>query len=43
MPAEMRATPDPLVRQFVEGAADGPVRFHYAATPVAEDFGLITR
>ena len=42
-PAEMRATPDPLVRQFVEGAADGPVRFHYAATPAAEDFGLITR
>jgi phospholipid/cholesterol/gamma-HCH transport system ATP-binding protein len=42
-PAEMRATADPLVRQFVRGEADGPVRFHYAATPVAEDFGLITR
>jgi phospholipid/cholesterol/gamma-HCH transport system ATP-binding protein len=42
-PAEMRATSDPLVRQFVRGEADGPVRFHYAATPVAEDFGLITR
>jgi phospholipid/cholesterol/gamma-HCH transport system ATP-binding protein len=41
-PAEMRATADPLVRQFVRGEADGPVRFHYAATPVAEDFGLIT-
>jgi len=39
-PEEMRATADPLVRQFVEGAPDGPVRFHYAATPVAEDFGL---
>ena len=41
-PAEMRATSDPLVRQFVRGEADGPVRFHYAATPVAEDFGLVT-
>jgi phospholipid/cholesterol/gamma-HCH transport system ATP-binding protein len=41
-PAEMRATADPLVRQFVRGEADGPVRFHYAATPVAEDFGLMT-
>ena len=40
-PAEMRATSDPLVRQFVRGEADGPVRFHYAATPVAEDFGLV--
>jgi phospholipid/cholesterol/gamma-HCH transport system ATP-binding protein len=42
-PEEMRATADPLVRQFVEGAPDGPVRFHYAATPVAEDFGLLAR
>ena len=42
-PAEMRATSDPLVRQFVRGEADGPVRFHYVATPVAEDFGLVTR
>jgi phospholipid/cholesterol/gamma-HCH transport system ATP-binding protein len=41
-PAEMRETSDPLVRQFVRGEADGPVRFHYAASPVAEDFGLIT-
>lgn len=39
-PAEMRASEDPLVRQFVGGLADGPVRFHYDAVPVAEDFGL---
>lgn len=39
-PAEMRASEDPLVRQFVGGSADGPVRFHYPAVPVAEDFGL---
>ena len=29
-----------LVRQFVSAAPDGPVRFHYAAAPIAEDFGL---
>lgn len=39
-PAEMRASDDPLVRQFVGGLADGPVRFHYPAVPVAEDFGV---
>ncbi|UZG45064.1 ABC transporter ATP-binding protein [Caldimonas thermodepolymerans] len=37
-PAEMRASTDPLVRQFVDAQADGPVRFHYPAAPVAEDF-----
>jgi phospholipid/cholesterol/gamma-HCH transport system ATP-binding protein len=39
-PAEMRASEDPLVRQFVAGQADGPVHFHYPAVPVAEDFGV---
>jgi phospholipid/cholesterol/gamma-HCH transport system ATP-binding protein len=39
-PAEMRASEDPLVRQFVGGHSDGPVRFHYPAKPVAEDFGV---
>jgi phospholipid/cholesterol/gamma-HCH transport system ATP-binding protein len=39
-PDEMRATADPLVRQFVDGHADGPVRFHYPAVPLAEDFGI---
>ena len=28
---ELRATADPAVRQFMEGAADGPVPFHYPA------------
>ncbi|MEN9543964.1 MAG: hypothetical protein RLZZ598_797 [Pseudomonadota bacterium] len=37
-PADMRASTDPLVRQFVDGKADGPVRFHYAALPAADDF-----
>jgi phospholipid/cholesterol/gamma-HCH transport system ATP-binding protein len=39
-PDELRRTDDPLVRQFVEAAADGPVRFHYPAVSVGEDFGL---
>lgn len=38
-PDAMRESEDPLVRQFVTAASDGPVRFHYPATPVAEDFG----
>lgn len=39
-PEALRRTDDPLVRQFIEAAPDGPVRFHYPATPVGEDFGL---
>jgi phospholipid/cholesterol/gamma-HCH transport system ATP-binding protein len=38
-PAEMRASTDPLVRQFVNAEPDGPVRFHQAAPTLAEDFG----
>ena len=30
---------DPEVRQFIRGEPDGPVRFHYPARPLAEDFG----
>jgi len=30
-PPELHASPDPAVRQFMEGAADGPVPFHYPA------------
>ncbi|MCW7539050.1 ABC transporter ATP-binding protein [Aquabacterium sp. A7-Y] len=39
-PAEMRASTDPLVRQFVDAQDDGPVRFHYPASSVAEDFRM---
>jgi phospholipid/cholesterol/gamma-HCH transport system ATP-binding protein len=28
------------VRQFVRGEPDGPVKFHYPAPPMADDFGL---
>lgn len=39
-PQEMRQSSDPLVRQFVDGAPDGPVRFHYPAPAVQEDFRM---
>ncbi|MFW5332767.1 ABC transporter ATP-binding protein [Hydrogenophaga sp. ZJX-1] len=39
-PAELMASTEPEVRQFVRGEPDGPVKFHYPAPPVAVDFGL---
>jgi phospholipid/cholesterol/gamma-HCH transport system ATP-binding protein len=39
-PAELRASDNPLVRQFVTAAPDGPVRFHYPAVDLADDLGL---
>jgi phospholipid/cholesterol/gamma-HCH transport system ATP-binding protein len=39
-PAELMASTDPEVRQFVRGEPDGPVKFHYPAPPLAEDFGV---
>ncbi|KQW02589.1 ABC transporter ATP-binding protein [Rhizobacter sp. Root1221] len=39
-PDDMRRSEDPLVQQFVGGHPDGPVRFHYPAVPLAEDFGV---
>ncbi|MBK6852005.1 MAG: ATP-binding cassette domain-containing protein [Burkholderiales bacterium] len=39
-PAELMASTDAEVRQFVRGEPDGPVKFHYPAPPIAEDFGL---
>ncbi|AKJ27657.1 ABC transporter ATP-binding protein [Caldimonas brevitalea] len=39
-PSEMRASSDPLVRQFVDAQADGPVRFHYPAKSVLDDFRM---
>jgi phospholipid/cholesterol/gamma-HCH transport system ATP-binding protein len=37
-PQEVRASTDAYVRQFVDGAPDGPVPFHYPASGLAEDF-----
>jgi len=34
---EVRASADAFVRQFVEGAPDGPVPFHYPAPPYREE------
>jgi len=39
-PQELRSSEDPQVRQFIRGEPDGPVRFHYPARPLAEDFGV---
>ena len=39
-PAELMASTEPEVRQFVRGEPDGPVKFHYPAPEMAEDFGL---
>ena len=39
-PAELMASTEPEVRQFVRGEPDGPVKFHYPAPGMAEDFGL---
>ncbi len=39
-PAELMDSTDPEVRQFVRGEPDGPVKFHYPAPPLAEDFGV---
>jgi phospholipid/cholesterol/gamma-HCH transport system ATP-binding protein len=36
-PDQVRASRDPFVRQFVDAAPDGPVPFHYAARPLAEE------
>jgi phospholipid/cholesterol/gamma-HCH transport system ATP-binding protein len=39
-PAEVRASTDPLVHQFVNALPDGPVRLHYPGPDVEQDFGV---
>ena len=39
-PDEVRHSNDPLVKQFVTAAPDGPVRFHYPGPSVTQDFGV---
>jgi phospholipid/cholesterol/gamma-HCH transport system ATP-binding protein len=39
-PAEMMASADPYVKQFVNAEPDGPVPFHYPGTALADDLGL---
>ncbi len=38
--AEVRASTDPLVFQYVNARPDGPVRFDYPAVSIDEDFGI---
>lgn len=38
--AEVRASTDPLVFQYVNERPDGPVRFHYPAVTLDQDFGI---
>jgi phospholipid/cholesterol/gamma-HCH transport system ATP-binding protein len=38
-PDEVRNSSDPLVHQFVNALAEGPVQFHYPGLGVADDFG----
>lgn len=37
-PAELEVSDDVQVKQFMHGEADGPVKFHYPAKSLAEDF-----
>ena len=37
-PQEVRESTDPLVHQFVNALPEGPVRFHYPAADIAQDF-----
>jgi phospholipid/cholesterol/gamma-HCH transport system ATP-binding protein len=39
-PAEMSASGDPYVKQFVNAEMDGPVPFHYPGKSLAEDLGM---
>ncbi len=40
--AEVNASTDPFVRQFVDSLPDGPVAFHYPAEPLGADLGVRT-
>ncbi len=42
-PDDVRASADPFVRQFVDGAPDGPVPFHYPAQPYANELAARVR
>jgi len=40
-PDELMASEDPYLKQFLHALPDGPVRFHFPATPLAEQLRLI--
>ncbi len=37
-PDEIRNNPDPYIQQFIHGQPEGPVRFHYPAPSLEEEF-----
>ena len=39
-PQQLNASEDPQVRQFIRGEPDGPVRFHYPARSLKDDFEI---
>src|SRR5438105_6231935 len=39
-PDQLMSSNDPEVRQFVRGEPDGPVKFHYPAPTLGDDFGV---
>jgi phospholipid/cholesterol/gamma-HCH transport system ATP-binding protein len=39
-PEEVKRSADPLVQQFVQAQAEGPVHFHYPGPSVEQDFGV---
>ena len=39
-PAQLQASADPSVRQFIDAAPDGPVKFHYPGAALDADFGM---
>ena len=41
-PAEMKASTDPYVQQFLKAQPDGPVTFHFPGPSIEEDLGLKT-
>ena len=36
-PNELIQSDEPMIQQFMQGLADGPVPFHYPAAPLAEE------
>ena len=41
-PAELLASEDPYLKQFLHALPDGPVRFHFPGRPLPEELGLAT-
>jgi phospholipid/cholesterol/gamma-HCH transport system ATP-binding protein len=41
-PDEVKRSTDPLVQQFVQAQAEGPVQFHYPGPTVEQDFGEVS-